>query len=96
MPQYIFGQKSYVQVPVDIDEDTLKAIANKTGGKYFRADNAEALRKIYEEIDKLEKTDVEVKKHVNVKELLHWLVLPGLGLLLLEIALGHTVWRKLP
>jgi Ca-activated chloride channel family protein len=96
MPQYIFGQKHYVQVPVDIDEETLKAIANKTAGKYFRADNAEALRKIYDEIDKLEKTDVEVKKYVNVKELLHWLVLPGLGLLLLEIVLAHTVWRKLP
>lgn len=96
MPQYIFGQKHYVPVQVDIDEDTLKAIAGKTGGKYYRADNAEALRKIYDEIDKLEKTDVEVKKYVNVKELLHWLVLPGLGLLLLETVLGNTVWRKLP
>jgi Ca-activated chloride channel family protein len=96
MPQYIFGQKHYVQVPVDIDEKTLHEISSKTGGKYFRADNADALRKIYDEIDKLEKTEVEVKKYVNVKELFHWLVLPGMGLLLLEILLGHTVWRRLP
>jgi Ca-activated chloride channel family protein len=96
MPQYIFGHKTYVPMQVDIDEETLKAIADKTGGRYYRADNAQTLRKIYDEIDKLEKTEVEVKKYVNVKELLHWLVLPGMGFLLLEIILGNTVWRKLP
>ena len=96
MPQYIFGQKRYVQVPVDIDEETLREISKKTGGKYFRADNAEAMRRIYDDIDKLEKTDVEVKKYVNVKELFHWLLVPGIGLFLLEILLGHTVWRRLP
>jgi Ca-activated chloride channel family protein len=92
----VFGRKVYRPVPVDIDEKTLREIAGKTGGKYYRADNAETLRKIYDEIDTLEKSEVEVTKYVNVKELFHWLVLPGIGLLLLEMVLGHTVWRRLP
>jgi Ca-activated chloride channel family protein len=92
----IFGQKEYVSVPVDIDETTLKEIADKTGGKYYRADSTDTLRKIYDEIDQLEKTEVEVKKYVRVEELFHWAVVPGLFLLLLEVILNHTVWRRLP
>ena len=49
-------------MPVDIDEDTLQKIADMTGGKYYRADNAERFQAIYAEIDKLEKTEAEVKK----------------------------------
>ena len=91
-----FGRKFYVQVAVDIDEETLKGIAEKTGGKYYRADSAETLRSIYEEIDKLEKTDIETKKWVQVDEYFHWAAAPGLFLLLLEVLLAHTIWRKLP
>lgn len=94
--QNVFGQKVYVQVPVDIDEDTLKAVASKTGGKYFRADSSETLRDIYTLIDKEERTEVEVNKYVRIKELFAWAVLPGLFLLLIEVLLSHTVWRKLP
>ena len=54
------GRKEYVPVPVDIDETTLQAIADKTGGKYFRADSSDTLRRIYDEIDRLEKTEVEM------------------------------------
>jgi Ca-activated chloride channel family protein len=90
------GQKHYERVEVDIDEKTLTAVAQKTGGEYFRADNSDTLRKIYERIDTLEKTEVETKKYVHIKELFHWLVASGLGLLLLEVLLGNTVWRKLP
>ena len=75
---------------------TLQAIAGKTGGKYYRADSSETLHAIYDEIDKLEKSEVETKKYVRVEERLHWAVLPGLALLLLEILLSHTAWRKLP
>jgi Ca-activated chloride channel homolog len=92
----LFGRKVYAQVPVDIDEKTLQEIAQKTGGKYYRADNTETLRRIYDDIDKLEKTEVELKRYVQVKELFHWAVIPGLGLLLLEVILGQTVWRRLP
>lgn len=91
-----FGRKVYVQLPVDIDEATLTEIAKKTGGKYYRADNAQTLRAIYAEIDQLEKTEVEVKKFQRYQELFAWIALPGLVLLLLEVILGNTVWRKLP
>jgi Ca-activated chloride channel homolog len=82
--------------PDVIDEKTLTAMADKTGGKYYRADSADTLRKIYDEIDKLERTEVETKKYVRVKELFPWAVVPGLALLLAEILLGNTVWRRLP
>jgi Ca-activated chloride channel family protein len=92
----VFGRRSYVNVPVDIDENTLKQIADKTGGKYFRADRTETLREIYEEIDQLERTEVVVRKFQRYRELFEWAALPGLAVLLLEIILANTVWRKLP
>lgn len=95
-PQTAFGMKTYVQVPVDIDEETLTEIAKRTGGKYYRADNSEKFKKIYAEIDQLEKTEVEIKKYERYQELFAWLLLPGLGCLLLEILLAHTLWRRLP
>ncbi len=90
------GQKVYQQVPVDVDEETLTKVAQRTGGKYYRADNSESFRKIYAEIDRLEKTDFEVKKYRQYDELFTWVVLGGLFVLLLEIILSQTVWRKLP
>ena len=91
-----FGRKVYVKQAVDIDEDTLKKIAEKTGGKYFRADSTETLRKIYSEIDRLEKTEMETRKHAYYDEWMAYFVVPALGLLALELLLGQTVWRKLP
>jgi Ca-activated chloride channel homolog len=90
------GRKEYVPVPVDVDEPTLTAIAEKTGGKYYRADSSDTLRGIYAEIDQLEKTEVEVKKYVRRFELF-WIP-AGIGLLLLvlEALLANTVWRRLP
>jgi Ca-activated chloride channel homolog len=97
MPQTdVFGRRVYVQVKVDIDEQTLTAIAEKTRGKYFRADRSETLRDIYGEIDRLEKTEIELKKHQQYEELFPWFVLSGLAFLLLEIILSNSVWRKLP
>lgn len=97
MPQYWGGRKvGYRQVPVDIDEDTLQKIASMTGGKYYRADNARRFQEIYAEIDKLEKTEAEVKKFSHHNELFAWFIVPGLGLLLLEVLLRHTVLRRLP
>jgi Ca-activated chloride channel homolog len=91
-----FGRNTFVQVQVDIDEDTLKEIATSTGGKYYRADNSEALRQIYDEIDALEKTEVEMQQYTRHEELSAWFLLPALILLLFEIILNNTVWRKLP
>ena len=95
-PQMTPFGKRYVMTPVDIDEDTLTAIAEKTGGKYYRADSTDTLRKIYAEIDQLEKTEVTVKKLVRRQEIFHWAAVPGLLLLLLEVLLGNTIWRRLP
>ena len=91
-----FGRRVVVDLPVDIDEETLKKISGKTGGKYYRADTSDSLRNIYNEIDRLEKTVVELKKFQRYREAMHWPLASGLGLLLLEIVLAQTVWRKLP
>jgi len=91
-----FGQKQYQYMEVDIDEDTLGKIADKTNGKYFRADSADTLRKIYGEIDRLEKSDAEVKKYQHYDELFGQVAVAGLAVFLLEMILSHTVWRKLP
>jgi len=91
-----FGRRQFLQLPVDIDEDTLKEISKKTGGRYYRATSLNALSEVYSEIDRLEKTTVEVKRYQRYRELLQWPVGTGLALLLLELALAHTIWRKLP
>ena len=97
MPVFMGGQKvGYQNVAVDIDEETLKRIADKTGGKYYRADNAGRFKQIYAEIDKLEKTEASVKKYTQFTELFPWFITMGLALLLLEIVLGQTILRKLP
>lgn len=91
-----FGRKYYVRMPEDLDEDVLKQISDKTGGKYYRADSAETLRNIYGEIDKLEKTEIEAKKFQFYEELYGYFVVPAAILFVLELILGNTVWRKLP
>jgi Ca-activated chloride channel family protein len=97
MPVFMGGQKvGYRQMPVDIDEDTLQKIADLTGGKYYRADNAERFRQIYAEIDKLEKTEAVINKFAQFDELFPWLVSVGLALLLVEVVLGQTALRRLP
>jgi Ca-activated chloride channel family protein len=91
-----FGQKHYQWMDVDVDEDTLTKIAQQTGGKYYRADSADTLRKIYEDIDRLERSEVEVKKYQHYDELFGDVAIAGLAVLALEMVLAHTVWRKLP
>jgi Ca-activated chloride channel family protein len=92
----MFGRRVYQMVPVDIDETTLQKISEMTGGKYYRADNAEKFQSIYAEIDQLEKTEAEVQKFAQHTELFAWLIALGLVLLTAEVALGQTVLRRLP
>ncbi|HVK59475.1 MAG TPA: hypothetical protein VM735_11890, partial [Candidatus Kapabacteria bacterium] len=94
--QNVFGQKGYIDQQVDIDEEMLTKVAEMTGGKYYRADNTSTFRRIYDEIDKLEKTEVEIDKYQRYRELFPYFVVSGLVILLLEIILGNTVWRRLP
>jgi len=91
----IFG-KRYVYMPNEIDEEVLNEIANKTGGKYFRARSQEELSDIYDEIDSMEKTEIKVNEYVQYRELFILFVYIGLGLLLVEILLSQTIFRKVP
>ncbi len=91
-----WGRKQYQRIPVDVDEVTLSKIADMTGGKYYRADSSDTMKRIYADIDRLEKTDAEVKKYTQYNEFFPWVILPGLFVLLLEVILSHTIWRKLP
>jgi Ca-activated chloride channel family protein len=92
----MFGRKVYQMVPVDVDEGTLQNIADKTGGKYYRADNAEKFQQIYDEIDKLEKTEASIKKYTQFTELFPWFIASGLAILLIEFVLAQTAFRRLP
>ena len=74
----------------------MQKIAEMTGGQYYRADNAEKFKRIYQEIDKLEKTEAVVNKYTEYKEIFPWFVAAGLALLLLELVLGQTAFRRLP
>jgi len=86
----------YQMVPVEIDESLLQQISGMTGGRYFRATNNEKLKEIYNEIDKLERSRVEVQSYRNTKELFYTWAGIGLILLLLELGLVRTYLRRLP
>ena len=93
------GQKSngdfqYGMTPVKIDEALLKDIAAKTGGKYFRASSNTRLAEIYDEINTLEKTDIEEFKFTTYSELFRNLTLLAFGLVLLEVLLRYTLFRS--
>jgi len=93
--QTVFG-KQYQQVEVKIDEELLQGIADMTDGKYFRATDKEKLVEIYKEIDKLEKTRIEVREYTKRKEEYWWFAALAGVFLLLEIFLRSTVFRNLP
>ncbi|MBX2827907.1 MAG: VWA domain-containing protein [Flavobacteriaceae bacterium] len=88
------GEFQYGNVPVEIDEELLKEIALTTEGKYFRATSNTRLSEIYEEINKLEKTEIEEFKFKSYDEKFRPLVLLALGLLALEWLLRYTVFRS--
>ena len=91
----LFG-KRYVRVPVQIDEDLLRQVADIAGGKYFRATNKESLEQIYSEIGEMEKTKIEVTEYTRYSELFLPYLFAGIILLLLEILLANTKFRKIP
>ncbi len=86
----------YVTIPVDIDEGALQQIADIGNGKFFRAADYDTLKKVYQEINKLETTKSTVKHFEHIKEYFMWALYPGLLFLGLEIILAHTRWRRLP
>jgi Ca-activated chloride channel family protein len=91
----IFGRR-YVDVQVQIDEESLQKIAASTGGQYFRAIDKDSLEKIFRTIDALEKSKISVKSYTHYNEVFAWFLWPGMGLILIESVLSHTRFRKLP
>ncbi|MGQ9559332.1 MAG: vWA domain-containing protein [Candidatus Oleimicrobiaceae bacterium] len=91
----IFG-KRYVRMPVEIDEDLLKEIAQITGGRYFRATDTATLARIYQEIDQLERTKIEVKEYITQRELFVRFLAVAFAALAVEVVLTHTRFRKIP
>jgi Ca-activated chloride channel family protein len=92
----MFGHVTYTTIPVDIDEDALRKIAEIGGGKFFRAADYNSIKHVYEEINKLETTKVATKHFEHVHEYFTWAMFPGLMFLGLEIFLAHTRWRRVP
>ena len=91
----LFG-KQYQQMPVEIDEEILKNIAAQTDGRYFRATNHNELQKIYTEIDKLEKTKIEIREFTRYSEIFIYFLLAGFLCFLIEFFLGNTWLQKIP
>ena len=91
----VLGRR-YATVRVDVDEETLAEVASTTGGRYFRATDTESLASIYQEIDELETTEIEVQNFTRYTELFHIPLAAGLLLLLVEAGLANTLLRKLP
>jgi Ca-activated chloride channel homolog len=93
--QTLFGPKIVYQ-RVDLDEATLKKVAQVGGGKYFRAADSDELAKIYDIIDRAEKTEVKVKEFFHFRELYPYFLIPALFFLGMEIVLRATVLRVIP
>ncbi len=90
-----FGER-YVYQRVDMDEDTLRMISTRTDGMWFRAEDTQTLQKIYETIDRLEKTEAVVKTFDQYRDLYSYPLLPALGLLALWVILVNTRFLRIP
>ena len=86
--------KRYVQVPVEMDEKTLREIADITGGKYFRATNEDQLLAIYDEINSLERSDIVVKHFRKYNELFGWFLIPSVFLVIGTLFINENIFRK--
>jgi Ca-activated chloride channel homolog len=90
------GNARMVMAKVDVDEKTLQAVADATGGKFYRATDTDSLQKIYEQINRLEKNAQTVQKFEHTEELYSWALIPALGILALCLLLQQTRLRRLP
>ncbi len=91
----VFGNRPIYQ-RVEIDEKTLQAIADETGGLYFRAENMERLKEIYANIDQMEKTEVKTKIFAEYQDLYRYLLIPAIGLLAFWVLLQNTRYLRVP
>lgn len=95
-PMPVAGGVQYVNMPVDIDTGTLRQIASITDGNFYRATNTQQLKSIYKDIDKLEKTKMDVKKYSNKYEAYQPFALLAVLLLALQLLLSNTWLRRIP
>jgi len=86
----------YENIKIDMDEDLLREIASKTGGRYFRVQDTASLKKVYKEIDRLEKAHMQEKAYDEYNEIFGFFLIPALLLLLIEIILTNTILRRIP
>lgn len=90
------GNMMFLQAPPDLDLPMLQTIAERTGGRFFHARDTRELERIYSEIDRLERTEVEVRTNVLFADQFHWPVLAALAFVLLDWLLRNTRYRRLP
>jgi len=90
------GNTRLIMAKVDVDEKTLQAVADETGGKFYRATDTDSLQKIYEQINRFEKSAQTVQKFERTEELYPWALIPSLAILGLSLTLQHTRLRRLP
>lgn len=95
-PYPVGNMVQYVNVPVEIDENTLTKIAKTTDANYYRATSNSKLKEVYEEIDKLERTKLNVKEYSNRQEEFRWFAIVALLCILLEVLLRNSILKKLP
>ena len=90
------GKIHVIMANVDVDEKTLQAVANETGGQFYRATDTNSLQKIYDQINRYETSAQTIQKFEHVEELYSWTLFPSLGLLGLGVLLQQTRFRRLP
>src|SRR5690606_8471704 len=90
------GRTELMQISVSIDETLLRRIADRTGGKYFRATDHASLKQIYAEIDKLERTAIEENRFTEYHQFYGWFVAAAMALVALAFVLRGSVLRRLP
>jgi len=90
------GRVHVIMANVDVDEKTLQAVANETGGQFYRATDTNSLQKIYEQINRYETSAQTIQKFEHVEELYRWPLFPSLGFLGLGVLLQQTRFRRLP
>ncbi len=95
-PVTVGGVTQQLYLPNDIDEETLSKIAKATNGRYYRATNAEELRQIYSDIDKLEKSKLDVQRYSKVHDIYQYWVMGAIIALLFELLLRITIFRRIP
>ncbi len=90
------GNMHLIMDKVDVDEKTLQTVAGLTGGTFYRATDTDSLQKIYEQINRLEKTAQTVQKFEHYDELYSWALIPSVAILGFALLLQHTRFRRLP